>query len=138
MKPEEKVSSLELSKKLKELGVKQESSFYWIENKESKNVLLAFKTLIGFYTGEGSGFADSRIESCNIYSAFTVSELGEILPMEIKRNYYFETTRMAFANWLCGYYKDHKKYYYQVLGKTESDARANMLRFLIENNLIKI
>jgi hypothetical protein len=67
MKIEAQVTSLELSMILKELGVKQKSLFYWytsesgvahLENKPSNNKELW--------------------DSC---SAFTIAELGEMLPV---------------------------------------------------------
>ena len=73
MELEQQVCSLELAKKLKELGVKQESLWYWnMITKEFKD-----------YEGK------SPIIACEIYSnsrlwenfsAFTVAELGEMLP----------------------------------------------------------
>lgn len=100
MNLENQVCSLELSRRLKQLGVKQDSLFYH---------------LIGGIT--------SRIEALPLmgedwYSAFTVAELGEILPTMIvddKRDIYIQ------------YFKS----------ETEADARAKLLIFLIENNLIK-
>ena len=38
MKIESQVCSLELAKKLKELGVKQESLYYWCENSEGASI----------------------------------------------------------------------------------------------------
>jgi hypothetical protein len=131
MKIEDQVVSLELAKELKELGIPQKSLFYITPNKE-----IADKERIKFLS-ENIPF------ELEYYSAFTVAELGEMLPMEIKRDYYFETTRMMREkevlkrdHWLCGYYKDHKKYFYQVLGYSEADARAKLLLYLIENKLI--
>src|SRR5437016_1173186 len=71
MKIEEQVTSLDLSKKLKELGVKQESAFYWEDSVFTDGMQLKSKeraTLKG---------------SHEIYSAFTVAELGETLPAGI-------------------------------------------------------
>jgi hypothetical protein len=71
MKLEQQVTSLELSKQLKELGVKQESVFWW-------NVLFnsgetELENFQRYKTSDGSPCDDS-------ISAFTVAELGEMLP----------------------------------------------------------
>lgn len=60
MKLEDQVTNLEISKKLKSLGVEQESYFYWEGWNES-------------ITHEEDGSFD------DVYSAFTVAELIELL-----------------------------------------------------------
>jgi hypothetical protein len=123
---EQQVTSLELAKRLKELGVKQNGLFCWNESISGKTKP---------YIGNGTAIRKNEI------SAFTVAELGEMLPMEIKNRNgkydgkYFETTRIAFKNWTVSYTQG-KKLIVQVLGKTEADARAKMLIHLIENNLL--
>ena len=72
MKLEQQVCSLELAQKLKELGVKQESLFYWTYSNMFGNItfyLQYFPEIEGGYDG---------LE--NDVSAFTVAELGEMLP----------------------------------------------------------
>lgn len=64
MKLEQQVTSLEISKRLKELGVKQESYFIWVEEGWRH---------IPFLSDRNHGY----VGSC---SAFTSSELGEMLP----------------------------------------------------------
>jgi len=66
MKIEEQVTSLKLSKRLKALGVKQESIFYWR------------KTSLGDY--EATDRSNVYMPKDTFYSAFTVAELGELLP----------------------------------------------------------
>jgi len=68
MELEQQVTSLETSKKLLELKVKQESLFCW--------VLMEWKE----YIVTEEEFRDSN-EMDYLYSAFTASELGEILPL---------------------------------------------------------
>jgi len=75
---EKQVASLELSKKLKELGVKQESLFWWVELKDDKWGIV-FKTDIGFYFKNGAGYRYKDYGNTS-FSAFTVAELGEMLP----------------------------------------------------------
>lgn len=137
MKIEKQVTSLELSKKLKKLGVKQESYFEWKwggQLSKGNKEYLQIK-------GESKGMMCAGNEAWSFYSAFTVAELGSLLPMEIKDlngksgGIYFETTRIAFSSWIVEYLKGKKLIYIQK-GDTEADARAKMLIYLIENNLI--
>src|ERR1051325_10817319 len=62
MQLEQQVCSLELAKRLRELGVKQESYFYWFFEE---------------YNHEPVGWRIQTEEGD--YSAFTVAELGEML-----------------------------------------------------------
>lgn len=130
MKLEQQVCSLELAKRLKELGVKQESIFYWKKY---------------YYNGE------ERIEpQMNVaedypqrYSAFTVAELGEMLPYIVEVNdeeYSVEVYKDGtggWESWLQDPNTDHV-YEYQVFkADTEADTRAKLLIYLMENSLIK-
>jgi hypothetical protein len=115
MKLEQQVCSLDLAKRLKELGVKQESLFYW-----SDDVIYIHK----------------RRDAKDWYSAFTVAELGEMLP-----DYIYSQKRFLQSDDWCIYTagepKDFPDGKEMIHGNTESDARAKMLVYLIENNLIK-
>src|SRR5207237_834898 len=68
MQLEEQVVSLELAKKLEELGVKQVSYFYWIRRKPFNDYSLGTDVY----------------KETTFYSAFSVAELGELLPSSIK------------------------------------------------------
>ena len=76
MKLETQVTSLELSKKLIELEVKQESLFYYEGSKEELE--------------NGKGYAlnyrDIHLTWAERVSAFTVSELGEMLPADMGKD----------------------------------------------------
>ena len=63
-------TSLELSKRLKELGFKQESLFVWYANGDDAHLL---------YLGED----EMRPMEAKTYSAYLASELGEWLPYEV-------------------------------------------------------
>lgn len=85
MEIEKQVCSLELAKRLKELGVKQESYFTWCINSgkaellHNHSVALAVRDKLHDFEGN--------------YSAFTVAELGILLPEIIysyKREYFYE------------------------------------------------
>ena len=133
MELSQQVVSLELSKKLKELGVKQESLFYWRQYifsdtaSEKEKVCLQINNEAGVW-GVGNIKDNDHKESV---SAFTVAELGDLL---LKRREY--------------QVRNDGKYYYYVLkngsiettigDENESDARAKMLVYLLENKVIKL
>lgn len=130
MKLEQQVISLELAQKLKSLGVKQESVWWW-------------------YMGEL--YRDNpNYKSHAVYSAFTVAELGEMLPKTLNEN--------GLDYELCCFYQNHLwcVMYMRIIqgGKnggaermdnveieeadTEADARAKMLIYLLENKYIVV
>ena len=144
MKLENQVVSLELAKKLKELGVKQDSIFYWVKGGSTKEECPDCKKAGGiipecFYcAGTGKGEVKQNYylyseQECSKdirskdYSAYTVAELGEMLPPYTKSHY------TASGKHFC-YVPDDFKVLGQV-AKTEADARAKMLIYLIENKL---
>jgi hypothetical protein len=118
MKLEDEVCSLEPSKRLRELGVKQESYFFWWPSKSDH---------VQDHKPEGT------VAWC---SAFTVAELGEMF-----ESYCF--TRRVYSsardeNWLCKWQDTHGINEVDLYGKTEADARAKMLIYLLENKLIPL
>ena len=119
MKLEQQVCSLELAKKLKELGVKQESLWWWkpFLNAKSEEV----KWIISNNT---SSFGKP-------ISAFTVAELGEMLV--------YTQTGCAYRLWVCSsqimIYSQEFNHTEQA--DTEANARAKMMVWLIENGHIK-
>jgi hypothetical protein len=81
MNLQDQVASLDLCKKLKELGIKQESLFYWFEF-HSHNYL---------YCRQYEYSENVKLDIENGYSAFTVAELGEMLPVYAEKdNYVYE------------------------------------------------
>lgn len=135
MKIEDQVCSLELAKRIKELGVKQESLFWFDINPRPKNERteseLAGKIV---YL---CGYSTPKI---NFYSAFTVAELGEMLPQDAISG---KTVKVALKDgkWVCSlsvtdnndevhYFAGEAKY-----DQTEANVRAKMLIYLIENKL---
>jgi hypothetical protein len=115
MELKDQVCSLELAKKLKELGVKQESICQWIQLGRNNQWFI------------DDGCRSGRKEDG--YSAFTVAELGEIL----KENITFSSNvGSGTKKW---YVVDSRSK--TVEADTEADARAKMLIYLIENKLIQ-
>ncbi len=128
---EKYVCSLELAKKLKELGVKQESEFYWC-------------LFNGKYELRDGQLMNRPV---NIYkeqiSAFTAGESGDALPESIdvkgEKAFWLELGKDNNNMWYAVYRTamEHKR-----LTDTHRDNRlanclTKMLIYLIENKLIK-
>jgi len=118
MKLENQVVSLELAKKLKDLGFKQESLFYW-------QLGLQIPYLV-------------RAKSSNCCSAYTVAELGEMLPLNIDGFDLQIWREKGKESWDIAYNTDsgNLKIMPWEQSDTEADARAKMLIYLKTNNLI--
>lgn len=125
MKLEEQVVSLDLAKRLKELGVKQESYLYWCDLK------LHYSDPYRIYTEEQTekylGEAADGRKQVVLASAFTVAELGEMLPADNN----VVTWRNTLNKWYSQYHQEN-----ELEADTEADARAKMLVYLLENRLI--
>lgn len=110
MKLEDQLCSLESAKRLKELGCPQESLFYYVFVWGSC-VIVRIEVMKNFEDNE-------------VLSAYTVAELGEMLP----EGYL----------WRC--IKDDKsgkwRFASRELLETEAEARAKMLIHLIENGIV--
>jgi len=130
MKIKKQVASLKLSKKLKELGVKQESLFYWVRVVENRKE--------SFVGPEYNLFLQSRNKKDRV-SAFTVAELGEILPKSIvvgKKKYWLQFEIQELQDgWSCQY-KSFPRAVKFFEEKTMANAGAKMLIYLIENKLV--
>ncbi|HSY52426.1 MAG TPA: hypothetical protein VLC46_26735 [Thermoanaerobaculia bacterium] len=120
---EKQVCSLDLAKRLKELGVKQESEFYWWT----------------YRTGTISEVrCKHQLENSEnpIFSALTVAELGEMLPQHYSSHWHALQDGQATTTWVC----EESVYDYSIRFSawTEADARAKMLVDIIENKLIEL
>lgn len=115
MKLEQQVCSLELAKRLKELGVKQDAILFWIKpNHPRRRVwkIVPFK-----------GEMNLSVRSC---AAFSVAEMGELLgfyPLSMKSPEGVRCFNLP---------RDHFE-----SGTTEANARASLLIYLIEQGLVK-
>lgn len=130
---EKQVCTLEQAKRLKELGVEQESIFVWGALNNSLWYIAEHKR--------------PNKDTDNTYSAFTVAELGVMLPTKIKALYpkqdannfeiclYFENDSFVVC------YENHGLYHsYATVatsqGDTEAKVRAAMIIHLLENGII--
>jgi len=138
----QQVCSLKYARKLQELGVKQDSLFYWIS--------------IGILNNKHVGWRLELSHNCNCeepliaqeyYSAYTVAELGELLPFKIYSNPIpnpFELKINKLENKWEVYYLAYESRELNntdlcptINANTEANARASMLIYLLENNLTK-
>ena len=130
MELEQQVTSLKLSKKLKRLGVKQESLFAW-----GKSVV-DMKTPKVFYI-DSCGLCGMKYSGQMICSAFTPVELGEMLPEQIEDHNEL-ICNLEMGRFYCNYiYEEDGSLFKRMEDKTEAEARGLMLEYLLKNNLIK-
>ncbi len=146
MNLDKQVCSLEFANRLKEIGINQKSLFHWWNNKNNLSI----------YYGN---IINDPIMQC---SAFTASELGEILPnviylkdkepfdrytISIKKFYSVDENRLATNNYIINYECDstsvagedawlQRKLCKNIYNPNLADAMAEMLIFLTENKLI--
>lgn len=114
MRIEDQVCSLELSKKLKTLGVKQESAFYWMPHyRWSFGGKLTEKDILNWSVQ----YADYCEEEPKLISAFTVAELGEMLPS----GFYWKERKAQLGLEISTYGKP-KKYRVQYRHLTSNDC----------------
>ena len=110
MELKQQIISLELAKKLKELGVLQKSLFQWS--------MIPWEEVNWYITQE---------EPITGIAAFTVAELGEFLPEKVVFGNYQKRTggkwRMNFGDM-------------EISGDTEAEMKGKMLVYLLENKLI--
>lgn len=133
MELEKQVCSLDLAKRLKELGVKQESYFYWREQYRTDG------THVGLVSGSFGVMGRA-------YAAFTAAELGELLPSRLYNTMDKEHTEHQFVceKWPNGQWNAAyvclkcKGNLTKFQDENEADARAKMRIYLLENKLITV
>ncbi len=126
MKLEKQVISLEYAKRLKELGVKQESLFEWRKYRDGDHDVWV---VCNKYADDWTD-AWGRSKKClDKVDAFIVAELGELLPED-----YFSGKYFSKGN----YHIVDKEGITKAEAKTEANARAKMLIYLLENKLITL
>lgn len=157
MKLEQQVCSLELAKKLKELRVEQKSLFYWYPYLVGVGENDVVEYNVAFGKNElALTFRQPFYQEYKHISAFTVAELGEMLPETIGEKTWLNYTKslngwgeicetISYSKWedrgnylepvrICEFsILPHSKN--EKSNKSEADIRAKMLIYLIENKL---
>lgn len=138
MKLSEQICNLELSKRLKELGVKQNSFFWHYQDRFSTNPNYGeagWKNPQEAMPWKIEHYQPSKISGSRVlfeYAAFTAAELGELLPM-----------RFATIKQPNGYIPVEfepiigETRYSDFIDKNEANSRARMLIWLIENRRLE-
>jgi len=158
MKLEDQVTCLELSRKLRELDIKQGyTMFYWDDSKDTPRLL--------YYKEIKEMHEKFQGAICDYYSAFTASELFQILPncVATSENDPFNNYRLAIwkflhienplelrmvyncaINYECDTHLatdnawDRKYLIKNIWDKNPANAFAKMLIYLIEQKLIEV
>lgn len=128
----DQVISLALAKKLKDLGVPQEASYWWVADVEDwTNAELV-----------GDNWTDYSYRDCLKVAAFNVAELGEMLPRYVDiRGLMWPLEIVRTSIWRL-YYGDWRGAAETAVilsaptGASEAEARGLMLALLIEKDLM--
>lgn len=128
---ENHVSSLELSKKLEELGVNVKSQFYWATFRNESSPVEQWGNTYSVLVREDEveDYQEREyLKDKSFIHAYLSSELGEMLPAgtSTRKGWGMDSGYVMFdneANKICS-------------ADTEADARAKMLIYLAENGLI--
>ena len=132
MKLDDQVCDLGLAKRLKELGVKQESYFWWRVECGGRDPFVS-----NFNSGDNEC-------GCVNYSAFTVAELGAILPESLGSSpddhghLHLGYGTRAVGKWTAGYANYDKRITEIFDDVKEADVRARLLIYLIEHKLYEV
>lgn len=134
MELEQQVVSLELAKKLKELGVPQLSLFYWQQT---------YSEMKGGQVASGFEITQTKKESkkgMRCFSAFTVTELAERMNVEITDANESESFTLKISSaidfWCATFGDESSDVTPQFEDTSLADALAKMLIYLLENKLI--
>lgn len=118
--PEDQVTSLELSKKLKEAGYPQEGLFWWVKYKSSNEYVLLY-----YLSVFGSGVPkEIRNDQEDLIVAATSADLGVVMPYGIS-----SWKNPENNEWDCHTWRGDGVY---IHGKTEANARAKTLLYLVK------
>jgi hypothetical protein len=130
MQLEQQVCSVELARKLKELGVKQKSHFWW-----SRSWIESFENQMDWKLCR-FGETFNEITRC---SAFTAAELGEMLPhnhASQRKDIPGKKGEGVRKEWIAYHLVVDETQMVYERGDTEANARATLLTHLLEKGMI--
>lgn len=149
MKLKELVCTLEQSKKLIQIGVANDSLFYWVENQAGEAALMKREDpdpYDDFDSEECLGYFDYYLA----YQAYTSAELGAFMPTmicnRIKTIYIKEKRLKGVGDTFISELYEKNNYYahtiknqiLSVISDTEAKVRADVLIYLLENNHLNV
>ena len=117
-----KVTSLEISKRLRDIGVKQESEFYWLRGSDKEHGVWC---IVGIDKVIEAGITTSHDL---FYSSFLAEELGEML-----KPYLMSENQNELPDELTLYHPSRS-----IMDVFRADYWAEILEYLITNKLITI
>lgn len=130
------VTPLDLARKLKDLGVEQKSLFYW---KTAQNINPQLfqddKPVMAVPKGDGA------IE-CEVFSAYTAGELGELMKVVQPPNEYDDFPLMVYTAyttpecWASFLYDQQGNTKFESSGDTEVEAKARMMIHLVSHKIM--
>jgi len=130
-KPELEVPSLELCKRLKELGFPQFSGgWYWVLEELTYKEVWKLKLLYNI---------PYAVDNLKI-KAPTCRELGEWLPVYLEEDIYLDIDHPSSDVWIVSYIKTTHPLQKSIISfydNTEPNVRAKMIIFLAENGHVK-
>ncbi len=129
---QQQVTNLELSKKLKELRVKQESLFKWIIANHPTE--LEGKEFLDYSPGN-ENYNETPIHegwSLTSWPAFTASELLEMLPS------WTDIVKIDEKDYVCNHFKKNSDTAYHLFDENICNTLAKMLIHLIEKGIIEV
>lgn len=142
---EKQVCNQILAKRLKELGVRQDSLFYWLLYQDGVYRVDVGNNVCG---GMECGIPEEHHKKGYTYAAFTSAELDKLLPEKIYKKIYNSEYSLRFFKDCIEYYQYREGYDDDILISicvekykninTLFDAKAKTLIYLIENNYIKV
>lgn len=128
--------SLEPARQLKELGVEQNSLYYWVSFRNESSPKSQWSNVYNIIVGsdEIEDYEEKEyLKDLVYYSAFTSSELGEMLPEGItEKKEYFECWYQKNGEDWCSFTARHCNF----RDKNLANSMAKMLIYLKQNNLI--
>jgi hypothetical protein len=139
---EDQICAIEHAKRFKELGIKQHSLFYFVKDQFTQLPMMECNP--DKFIIRSKPFITSNPD--NFYSAFTVAELGEMLPATITiphtwAPYELKMYKHSYGYYIAYYTPNREEGYtllYALKDKKEANARAKMLIYLLENKLITV
>lgn len=150
---EDQVCAIEHAKRFDEIGITQKSLWYWCESKDKDIKPEILQGTLNYYD-----YNTTEKQISKIYSAFTVAELGKMLPEIITKIHHLSNNKVKiipydlifikhdntldYSHITCsnnGFLKINDSLFPPEIifrDTTEANARAKMLIYLLENKLI--